>query len=383
MIRILHVISDENVGGAGILLANLLRHLDATRFHSAVALPQDSALIDRLSGLAQIFPLRYPCNRLSVASLRELTEVIRQWKPHLIHGNAALSAKLAGRLHGKAVVYTRHCYYPLEAPRLGLRALAERQGNRWLTDFAIATAPSAAENLRSLRVPQGSLRVILNGSEPVRVCDAEELAAWRWRHGLGEKEILIGICARLEACKGHETFLRAARLLADRMSRCPLRFVIVGEGSRREELEHLARTLALEDRVCFTGFEQDMAPVYRSLRIHVNCSCGTETSCLALSEGMSASLPTVASDYGGNPLMVQAAGRCFPVGNGEALAAVLEEILTVPSLERQMREASLADFRERFTAERMARETQEVYEEVLARRSRKASRRGIDSAPKI
>ena len=49
--KVLHVISDSNIGGAGVLLTSLLRHFDRERVQSVVALPYDSALTERISTL--------------------------------------------------------------------------------------------------------------------------------------------------------------------------------------------------------------------------------------------------------------------------------------------------------------------------------------------
>ena len=112
------------------------------------------------------------------------------------------------------------------------------------------------------------------------------------------EEYVIGICARLERCKGQDVFLRAAKRLTEAFPQAKLRFLVVGSGSEEGRLRSLAEHLGIARWVTFTGFLEDMAPVYRLLRINVNCSRGTETSCLALSEGMSAGVPMVVSDAG-------------------------------------------------------------------------------------
>jgi len=363
MIRVLQVISDTNIGGAGIQLCNLLRHLNRERFACVVALPKGAELTERLVAMGvETVALAHPCDRLLAESVREIKAIIRSRGIDIVHANAAVSARMAGKLCGCRVIHTRHCYFPSEAPRGGARQLLERMGNRWLSDLAIATAPSAAENLMALGLPRRSIRVILNGSDPVREIHAEELANLRRRYGIREGERCIGICARLEACKGHRTFLDAAARLKKSLPHEPLRFLIVGEGSLRQSLEAYADWLGLRDAVIFTGFVQDMAQIYRLLRINVNCSCGTETSCLAISEGMSAALPTVASDYGGNRGMIEGGGLSYPVGDAKALAERLEEILTNSALEAELRRLALESYRCRFTAERMTRETEELYD---------------------
>lgn len=352
--KLLYVISDRNIGGAGIWLLNLLRHLDRRTFSVSVALPFQSRLRERLVGMrVRVYELEQPCEVLTAASVRELVSVIRAERPDIVHTSAAVSARVAGKLCGCRVILTRHCAYPLRAEATPLSA---RLANRWLTDRAIATADAAAWDLTAMGIPRERIAVIRNGSDSVREIGGEETAAWRRRLGLTEDDFCIGICARLEICKGHDVLLRAARLAVDRLPQARLRFLIVGEGSRRTELERLARSLGLCDMVRFVGFLDDVAPIYRLLRLHVNASRGTETSCLAISESMSAGIPQLVSDYGGNREMLggSLAGLMFPVGDEEALADAICRVASDPHIERSMRRAAYRRYCTHFTARRMA-----------------------------
>ena len=289
--------------------------------------------------------------------------VIWEESPDVVHANAALCARIAGKLCGKKVVHTRHCCFPVEESENPIIRTAERVGNRMLSDCVIATADAAAVNLMQMGIPRSSIRVILNGSEPVREVGEDELNKWREKLSLTPEDFCVGICARLESCKGHETFLEAAAMVRRKMPHKSFRFLIVGEGSRRRRLEQLAAKKGLSEVVRFPGFVQDVAPVYRLLRINVNCSNGTETSCLAISEGMSACLPTVASSYGGNLAMIgfEGAGICFPVGNAEALAGAICSIASDPELEQRMRLAAGRRYAANYTAAGMTQKLSRVY----------------------
>ena len=131
----------------------------------------------------------------------------------------------------------------------------------------------------------------------------------------------------------------------------------------------MCETLGLESSVCFTGFLRDMAPIYRLLRVNVNCSTGTETSCLALSEGMSAGVPAVVSDYGGNRAMIgeSLAGIVYPVGNADALADAIGRIVADNALELQMRRAARERYEACYTAAAMTERVTRVYERMLSR----------------
>ena len=363
MIKILYVISDRNIGGAGVLLCNLLRHIDRQQFRCVVALPFGSELRERLLKLKiSVRELQHPCDSLNAPSVWELISVIRDCDADIVHANAAISARMAGRICRKKVGHTRHCCFPV-AQRGLVKRLTENFGNRMLSDLVIATSQSAAENLRDLGIPKSKIRVILNGSDPVREVSKSELDALRAQWGLTAEDYCVGICARLEPYKGHSVFLRDAALLKDMDVPRTLKFLIVGEGSWRANLEQNIRALGLSDDVRMVGFVNDMAPVYRLLRINVNCSGGTETSCLALSEGMSASLPTVATDYGGNRVMVgdDGAGILIPVGDERALAQAIRRIASDEVVEYEMGEKAYEQYRQHFTAERMTRRTEEVY----------------------
>lgn len=363
--RILYAISDRNIGGAGIQLLNLLRHLDRSRCSVAVALPFRSRLRERLLAMRiRVYELREPCERLTVRSVGELLTVIGREQPQILHANGAIAARVAGRLAGVRVVFTRHCAYPKAA---NATPICARLANRFLCDCAIATASAAARDLLAMGIPAERIRVIPNGSDPVRAVDETELNEWRARLRVEPPDFCVGICARLEPCKGHDIFLRAAKLARSRMPHRRFRFLIIGEGSRRGELERLTEALGLQDDVRFTGFLSDVAPLYRLMRLHINSSRGTETSCLAISEAMSAGVPCIVSDYGGNRDMIGTshAGLVFPCGDAEALADCICRVAADAALEATMRRAALARHVERFTAVRMAERTVEVYRSQL------------------
>lgn len=365
--RVLHVISDSNIGGAGVLLTSLLRHFDRCRVQSIVALPWDSALATRVTSLGiPVRLLRFRADRPSWQSVGEISRLLVADGIEIVHANAAINARIAGRRCGIPVVYTRHCCYPPTGfwrfPPL------QRLGGRWnnaLCDRAVATAEAARDDICRMGVDERRVSVIVNGAEAVREVSDKELEEVRRGWGIAADAFVIGICARLEVCKGHETLLRAARLLADSVHRrfCVL---IVGDGSRRGVLEEMVRTLELGSFVRFTGFLSDVAPAYRLMNLNVNCSSGTETSCLAISEGMSAGVPAIVSDYGGNRAMVgeSLAGRVYPVGDSDALAQAIRTVMDDPQLEARMRAAARHRYLSAFSPDRMTEQLTQVYESI-------------------
>ena len=117
MIRVLNVISDSNIGGAGRVIQTYLRASDRTQFETLVTMPRGSLLkpvIEEAGGTV------YEVDGLADRSyhrddVRALTELIRKVNPDIVHTHGALSGRIAGRRCGKAVVYTRHSAFPVPA----------------------------------------------------------------------------------------------------------------------------------------------------------------------------------------------------------------------------------------------------------------------------
>ena len=98
--------------------------------------------------------------------------------------------------------------------------------------------------------------------------------------------------------------------------------------------------------------------------INVNCSTGTETSSLALSEGMSLGIPSVVSDYGGNPYMVCHGINGFVCPQGEYLkmAEYIKLLIDDKKLYLNMSLEALRRFENELNAQAMTKETNRLYD---------------------
>ena len=134
-----------------------------------------------------------------------------------------------------------------------------------------------------------------------RTSDAER-AELRRSLNIADSTFVCGISARLEPYKGHSYLFDTMKTVLETHPDTVL--LVIGGGTCGAELKEQAKSLGIADHVRFTGFVNDVAPYYNIMDLNLNCSWGTETSCLALSEGMSLYVPAVATTYGGNPYMI-------------------------------------------------------------------------------
>jgi glycosyltransferase involved in cell wall biosynthesis len=180
--------------------------------------------------------------------------------------------------------------------------------------------------------------------------------------------------ANLRREKSHETLIGAAAQLAAEFP--DVQFQIVGDGPRRAELEALVRDSHLEDRVLFLGHREDVAQLLGEADIFVLPS-RSEAFPNGAIEAMAAGLPVVASAVGGLLDLIEPGrtGMLVPPGDAGALAAMLRELLLLPSLAREIGDAAQTQVRQRYSFERMVTSFTELYLAGLAARQVAGARR--------
>ncbi len=369
MIRILNIISDTNIGGAGRVILNYLRYADRNKFETLVAIPRGSLLkplleeaevpVYEVDGMAD-------CSYAS-QDVKALQALIRRVKPDLVHTHGALSGRIAAKRCHVPVVYSRHSAFPVPAK---LKYPPGRWVNKLLNehyaDHIIAVSPATRDNLTEGGISPKKITVVMNGVAPVSPISDGEKAALRRSLGLEPDVFTFGILARIEDYKGHLYLVYAAKLLKDR-GYSNFRILVAGTGAFEEEVTRAVTEMGVEDVVQMLGFRSDAAALLNILDVQLNASYGTEATSMALLEGMSLGLPTIASDYGGNPFVITSGqnGLLFPSKDSAALADAMAELMDHPEEVAIMREKALETYQSRFTGEVFARNTEQIYENVL------------------
>ena len=369
MIRVLNVISDTNIGGAGRVILNYLRYADSSRFETWVAVPKGSLLKEPLEEAgARVLEVDGMADRsYHKEDVKALKELLRRERPDLVHTHGALSGRVAARQCGVPVVYSRHSAFPVPAK---LKYPPGRWVNKLLNehyaDHIIAVSPATRDNLTEGGISPKKITVVMNGVAPVSPISDEEKAALRRSLGLEPDVFTFGILARIEDYKGHLYLVYAAKLLKDR-GYSNFRILVAGTGAFEEEVTRAVTEMGVEDVVQMLGFRSDAAALLNILDVQLNASYGTEATSMALLEGMSLGLPTIASDYGGNPFVITSGqnGLLFPSKDSAALADAMAELMDHPEEVSIMREKALETYQSRFTGEVFARNTEQIYENVL------------------
>lgn len=369
MIKVVNVISDTNIGGAGKCLINFCKNYAKEKFEVVVILPKDSLLKEKLqdTGIRIIELDGLKDKSWDFKALFKLIKVLKQESPDILHTHSSVTARLAGKfLKDCKIVFTRHSVFPVKAWVKSLPGRCVYKFlNETLSDRIIAVAEAAKENLTDGGISPEKIDVVLNGVDKIEETTLEEKNKLKQKLNIQNDEFVVGILARLDKVKGHEYFIDAAKLILDE-KKIKAKFLILGTGSEEEALKKKVKDLKLEKSIIFTGFVENVKDYINIFDIQVNCSYGTEATSLALLEGMSIGVPAVVTDYGGNSGVIKNGenGYLVPIKSPRDTADSIVRILTNEDLKKYMKKRCIEIYEEKFTVEKYARNIERIYSEM-------------------
>lgn len=362
----MQVIDGMGIGGAEMVIRDLVHHLDRERFEVSVCCTQGvgGAIGEQLlrEGV-ELFVL--PKKHDGQADYFEPFKLRRAAKERRVdvlhsHGTAALFATGPCRLlrPGAKLVHTMHYgNYPYTSKRTHL---VERMCVR-MADRVIAVGREQRRQIQSaygLSEPQ--IDVIWNGIKPIK---PEPDPSFRSRFG-ADDYVLVGTVAKLIEQKGLDDLLNVAKRCKDAGHR--IKFIIVGDGPLRTELEQRRRDLGIEDVVTITGWIPDAATkVVPSFDVFFQPS-RWEAMSIAVLEAMACGKAIVATKVGDNAHMLQhgVSGLIVDSRNLDSMTGALVH-LTTPEKRRELGQAALRRFMDTFTIEHMIRQYEDLYTSVV------------------
>jgi glycosyltransferase involved in cell wall biosynthesis len=302
------LIRQLNDGGAQRQLVELVKGLDRGRYESSVMTfypgGRFAAEIERLEGV-QLICLNKRRRWDVVGFASRLISSLRRLRPDILHGYLPPANCLVVML--KPLLARTRLVWGVRASDMELyhydwptrQVLAVERRLARYPDLIIANSSIGAGHHQARGFPREKLAVIPNGIDTSRFRpDAAARRLLRSQWGIADSEFLIGIVARLDPMKDHETFLKAAAQL--RHERCDVRFVCVGDGPApyRQRLQGLADTLGLGSLVMWAGARGDMPAVYNALDVLTLISAFGEGFPNVVGEAMACGTPCVVTDVG-------------------------------------------------------------------------------------
>ncbi len=342
-IHLVQIIDRLNVGGPTPYLLFLSKTLESRGCRSLVVkgqvAPGEVEMEDVIirSGIQPLEVHGFSRAIVPIQDFRALVSIyrlLRRVRPEIVHthkSKAGVLGRIAAWLAG--VPITLHTFHGLVFKgyfsdwKTCLIVLVERLLAR-RTDVLVAVSDRQRVELLAERIAAPSrIRTVPLGVDLDPFLNQRRGdAGFRDELGFGISTRLVGIVARLVPIKGVDIFLAAAEQVARALP--DVRFVVIGDGELRTELEAIVRARKFEDRVRFTGFRTDMARIYGALDLSV-LSSYHEGLPVALLEAVASGCYVVASRVGGVPdlLWSERIGLMVAPGDPAALAGGILRVL--------------------------------------------------------
>lgn len=153
--------------------------------------------------------------------------------------------------------------------------------------------------------------------------------------GLSHDHLVLGTVARFDHPKGHKYLIAAAPAIVQRFPNA--RFVLVGDGPLRQQVEQQIDALGVRDHFVLLGFRRDITQLLGLFDLFVLPSL-SEGLPNAVLEAMACSNPVVATAVNGVIEVVEheKTGLLIPPADPERLAAAVIELLSSPDRLKQM-----------------------------------------------
>jgi glycosyltransferase involved in cell wall biosynthesis len=365
--RVLQLISSGGHYGAETVLLNLSKSLGAMGCDTSVGIFMNMHRLNvEFAGIAEAQGLRVekiPCRgRLDWGAVRTIRNLIKAGNIDLIHTHGYKS-DFYGYAAARSIPIPRVATCHLWTRKTAVVRLYEALDRVILPRFdrVIGVSESISALIRNAGVASDKVHTIDNGIDITPFSAAEPtLTEARARGGK-----VIGAIGRLEAQKGLEYFLRAARNILKEFP--DTTFVIVGDGPEREKLEAIANDLGIASHVMFTGQRRDMPGIHASLDIFALSSID-EGMPIVILEAMAASTPIVATSVGAVPKLIASGktGLLVEPRDPEALSQAIITLLKDPQLAKKLGQNARTAVAENNSAEAMARKYFELYSRVLS-----------------
>ncbi len=355
-IKVLHLITGLNTGGAEVVIKDLLLKYDKEKFSMSVVsfipLGPIGKMIRERGGFSYSLNVKFKYNPFPFFTLYKL---LKNEKPDVLHTHlfhADIAGRIAGRLAKTPVIMST--FHSIDTGGTA-RVLLLRM-TKSLSHYNIAVATIIKDTIISSNISlKDKTAVIYNGA------DADKYHLKR-EHKKKCRDILsIG---RLHRQKGHSYLVDAAQIVYQKHPQ--IKVVVLGEGPERIQLEEHIKKNSLEDKVLLMGEVKNVVPSLQEADFFVMASI-SEGFPLAVIEAAASGLPIIATNVGGVSEIIKDGvnGFLVPPKDAAALAEKIDFVLGLSPQERfKIGEAARSTVEEKFSVKKMVSEYETLYKKL-------------------
>ena len=375
-LKILHVITDLNMGGAEMVLYRLLTKQSPVEFaNEVISLTGEGPVGEKIAALG--VPVRSLGIKPGTPHPRLVTDIVHligKIRPHLVQTwmyHADLAAGLAARLSGNPPVVWGLHHTVADKNSLKPATYWVARLNARLSHFLPVKVVCCADATRITHLGLGydakKMTVIPNGIDTSTFRpDLSTRQTVRAELGIDDSTPLIGMCARFDPQKDHENFLRAAGLL--HIEHPDVHFILWGQGIDVNNARLMGWIGAndLGSNIHLMGFRNDFTRLMGALDV-CGLSSSSEAFPLVLGEAMACGVPCAVTNVGDAALIVGDTGKVVPSRDSKALANAWKNLLILSKPEHSSLGARARQhIVDHYSLEKMASSYSELYRDIIA-----------------
>lgn len=371
-LKVLHIFSTLPVGGAEMLMLNIVKNIDRERFDIVVCcLGQEGATGRQIKdyGVEVISFNSRRLGGLNIPLLLRLKDFIRERRfdavhTHMYHAN--LYGRVAAWMAGVPTIFSS--VHNIYQRRKRHRMLINRLLAKITKKIIVGTTAVKEDVKRYDHVPEKKIEIIPYGIDTELFTEEHERSKIRENIGLNPVDFVVGNVARLEKAKGQEFLIKAIRLLKDKG--LSVKCLIVGSGTLEGELKDMVGRLGIESDVIFLGTRQDLPQLFSAMDVFVFPSLW-EGLPLSLLSAMAAGLPVITTYVGGiKDIIVDGRnGIVIPISDPLAIADAIEKTFKETELRRRLSEYGRREVIQHHSAKAMTKRLEDKYELLITQKS--------------
>lgn len=370
--RVLHIITSLDTGGAEKMLYKLLSGMDKTRFESRVICLIPPGPVEK-----QIRSLGIPVEslglergRVSPGGLIRLLKKTRDWKPDIIQTwlyHADLLGYLAARIFGiKNLIWNIRC------------TRMELEKYSWVTEWTVKACGffsnypkvilansdiAKDQHIHTYGYNDKKFQIILNGFDlSVFKPDREAGKKIRQELDIPEDSMCVGLVGRYDPQKDHLSFIRAASIVTQRFP--DMIFVLAGKNvdMNNSEIIYLIKEMKLNNNFRLLGERSDIPDIMNAMNVYCSSSAFGEGFPNVVGEAMACGLPCVVTDVGQSASIVDHTGFVVRPGNHDELADSLIKLASLPGDQlKKLGEEARKRVAKYYSLEKIVKEYENLY----------------------
>jgi len=376
-INLLYVITKLELGGAQKQLLSVVKGIDKERYRIFLFTACEGLLIEETSSITGLTLIKSRYLERTINPLKDLLALIEIYRfikknnieiVHTHSSKAGVLGRFAARLANvKTIIHTVHGWsfhdYQLRWKQKFFIWL-ERLSAYFTNTIIVVSYHDKQKGLNNHIGPEDKYTLIRYGINYADFSTGEQKI--KEELGINSNELVVGMVSCFKPQKSPQDFIKLSLAVSQTLPN--VKFLLVGDGILRKQIQKLISRLKLQNRVILTGWRRDIPKILSVIDVFVLTSLW-EGLPITVLEAIVSAKPVVATNTGGIQEVVSEGKNGFLVkpGDTESLSERLMLLLRNKNLRKDMGQNSKRLLNLDFSEENMVKNTQDLYDDLICR----------------